>query len=121
MDAGAVAGLVAIGGGVISGLIDRTVVRVRLDRKATSISLLIVIGVRADGPKGAAGGSRGWAGRRPNRLVFGADALAEHQHQRVGVSGWFSIEVSPRSLSSSRCFATKSLTRRRMGRVEPSL
>src|SRR5437763_589170 len=30
---------------------DGTVVRVRLDRKATSISLLIVIGVRADGQK----------------------------------------------------------------------
>src|ERR1700738_35861 len=29
-----------------------TVVRVRLDRKATSISLLVVIGVRADGQKG---------------------------------------------------------------------
>jgi hypothetical protein len=29
-------------------ILDGTVVRVRLDRKATSISLLIVIGVRAD-------------------------------------------------------------------------
>lgn len=30
---------------------DGTVVRVRLDRKATSVSLLVVIGVRADGQK----------------------------------------------------------------------
>jgi transposase-like protein len=32
-------------------MLDGTVVRVRLDRKATSISLLVVIGVRADGQK----------------------------------------------------------------------
>ena len=32
-------------------ILDGTVVRVRLDRKATSISLLIVIGVREDGQK----------------------------------------------------------------------
>lgn len=32
-------------------ILDGTVVRVRLDRKATSISLLVVIGVRADGHK----------------------------------------------------------------------
>ena len=32
-------------------VLDGTVVRVRLDRKATAISLLVVIGVRADGQK----------------------------------------------------------------------
>src|SRR5205807_9285656 len=32
--------------------LDGTVVRVRLDRKATAISLLVVSGVRADGEKG---------------------------------------------------------------------
>ena len=32
-------------------VLDGTVVRVRLDRKATSISLLIVLGVRRDGQK----------------------------------------------------------------------
>ena len=32
-------------------ILDGTVVRVRLDRKATAISLLVVIGVRADGQK----------------------------------------------------------------------
>ena len=32
-------------------ILDRTVVRVRLDRKATAISLLVVNGVRADGQK----------------------------------------------------------------------
>jgi transposase-like protein len=31
--------------------LDGTVVRVRLDRKATSISLLVVLGIRADGQK----------------------------------------------------------------------
>ena len=32
-------------------ILDGTVVRVRLDRKATSISLLVVIGVRTDDQK----------------------------------------------------------------------
>ena len=32
-------------------ILDGTVVRVRLDRKATSISLLVALGVRADGQK----------------------------------------------------------------------
>ena len=32
-------------------ILDGTVVRVRLDRKSTAISLLVVIGVRADGQK----------------------------------------------------------------------
>src|SRR5246500_4702793 len=36
---------------IVRMILDGTVVRVRLDRKATSISLLIVIGVRADGQK----------------------------------------------------------------------
>jgi putative transposase len=36
---------------VVRLILDGTVVRVRLDRKATSISLLVVIGVRVDGQK----------------------------------------------------------------------
>jgi len=35
-------------------LLDGTVARVRLDKKATSISLLVALGVRADGPEDAA-------------------------------------------------------------------
>lgn len=34
---------------IVRLILDSTVVRVRLDRKATAISLLVVIGVRADG------------------------------------------------------------------------
>src|ERR1700683_1864729 len=37
---------------IVRLILDGTVVRVRLDRKATSISLLVVLGVGADGPKG---------------------------------------------------------------------
>src|SRR2546425_7566803 len=40
---------------IVRLILDGTVVRVRLDRKATSISLLVVIGVRAGGPKGFLG------------------------------------------------------------------
>jgi putative transposase len=36
---------------IVRLILDGTMVRVRLDRKATSISLLVVIGVRADGQK----------------------------------------------------------------------
>jgi transposase-like protein len=36
---------------IVRLILDGTVVRVRLDRRATSISLLVVIGVRADGQK----------------------------------------------------------------------
>src|SRR5437868_627420 len=36
---------------IVRVILDGTVVRVRLDRKATAISLLVVIGVRADGQK----------------------------------------------------------------------
>jgi putative transposase len=36
---------------IVRLILDGTVVRVRLDRKATSVSLLVVIGVRADGQK----------------------------------------------------------------------
>jgi transposase-like protein len=36
---------------IVRRILDRTMVRVRLDRKATSISLLVVLGVRADGQK----------------------------------------------------------------------
>jgi putative transposase len=39
------------GEGVARLILDGTVVRVRLDRKATSISLLVVLGVRRDGQK----------------------------------------------------------------------
>ena len=36
---------------IVRLILDGTVVRVRLDRKATSIALLVVIGVREDGQK----------------------------------------------------------------------
>src|SRR5262249_36911485 len=36
---------------IVRLILDGTVVRVRLDRKATAISLLVVVGVRADGQK----------------------------------------------------------------------
>src|SRR4051794_13116476 len=39
------------GEGIVRLILDGTVVKVRLDRKATSISLLVVLGVRRDGQK----------------------------------------------------------------------
>src|SRR4030088_733858 len=54
---------------IVRLILDGTVVRVRLDRKATSISLLVVLGVRADGlkvllPIQRMGGGRAGAWRR---------------------------------------------------------
>jgi transposase-like protein len=36
---------------IVRLILDGTVLRIRLDRKATSISLLVVLGVRADGQR----------------------------------------------------------------------
>ena len=47
---------------IVRLILDGTVVRVRLDRKATAISLLVVIGVRTDGQKVLLA-SRAWAER----------------------------------------------------------
>ena len=47
---------------IVRLILDGTVVRVRLDRKATAISLLVVIGVRATGRR-CCWRSRAWAGR----------------------------------------------------------
>ena len=48
---------------IVRLILDGTVVRVRLDRKAALISLLVVLGVRADGQKVLR--SRAWAARAP--------------------------------------------------------
>ena len=52
---------------VVGLILDGTVARVRLDKKATSVSLLVALGVRADGQKVLCSRSRPWAGkaRRP--------------------------------------------------------
>jgi len=52
---------------IVRLILDGTVVRVRLDRKATSISLLVVIGVRTDGQKVLLGGQE--HGRRKHRSL----------------------------------------------------
>ena len=43
---------------IVRLILDGTVVRVRLDRKATAISLLVVLGVRDDGQKVLLAGAR---------------------------------------------------------------
>src|SRR4051794_29164340 len=58
---------------VVRLILDGTVVRVRVDRKATSVSLLVVLGVRRDGQKvllavkDMGGRGRGRLARRPRR------------------------------------------------------
>ena len=48
-------------------ILDGTVVRVRLDRKATAISLLVALGVRADGQKVLLAVQATWAGKARRR------------------------------------------------------
>ena len=55
---------------IVRLILDGTVVRVRLDSKATSISLLVALGVRARRPEGAAGGQE--HGRRERGRLAGA-------------------------------------------------
>ena len=43
--------------GIVRLILDGTVVRARLDRKATAISLLVVLGAHRDGAEGAARGA----------------------------------------------------------------
>src|ERR1700741_2569908 len=68
---------------IVRLILDGTVVRVRLDRKATSISLLVVLGVRRDGQKvllavrNMGGGSEGaWRGLLDDLVSRGLQALS---------------------------------------------
>ena len=54
---------------IIRLILDGTVVRVRLDKKATSISLLVALGVRSDGQKVAGEQEHGW-GKRSSLAAF---------------------------------------------------
>ena len=73
---------------IVRLILDGTVVRVRLDRKATSISLLVVIGVREDGQKvllaiKSMGGESTEAWRtRPRRSHQARPATARVPHRR---------------------------------------
>ena len=64
---------------IVRLILDGTVARVRLDRKATSISLLVALGVRADGQKMLLAIKRAWAARarrpgaRCSTISCGAD------------------------------------------------
>ena len=80
---------------IVRLILDGTVVRVRLDRKATAISLLVVIGVRADGQKvllavKAMGGesTEAWRtrARRPDP-AWPAAARIPHRRRRARARG----------------------------------
>jgi putative transposase len=58
---------------VVRLILDGTVARVRLDKKATSVSLLVALGVRADGQKCCMGGKSEAAGRTLPTISSGAD------------------------------------------------
>jgi transposase-like protein len=74
---------------IVRLILDGTVVRVRLDRKATAISLLVVVGVRADGQKVLlAIKSMGGESSEAWRAVLddpGAWACPMHGHQQLSL------------------------------------
>jgi Transposase, Mutator family len=100
---------------IVRLILDGTVVRVRLDRKATSISLLVVLGVRTDGQKvllvvKAVGGEtkEGWQAvlddlvkrglRKPEFLIVDGGSGLEI-HQSADCLGWRNLRplaVAPR-------------------------
>ena len=96
---------------IVRLILDGTVVRVRLDRKATSISLLVVIGVREDGQKvkgehsvGVARQYCGQLGKQDNCQVAVSLSLAAcRTHEMNGqilkqmesTSAFFSNEIPP--------------------------
>jgi len=73
---------------IIRLILDGTVVRVRLDKKATSISLLVALGVRADGQKVLLA-IKNMAGRA-KRLggVAGQPGLARHEDAGTRCRRW---------------------------------
>ena len=106
---------------IVRLILDGTVVRVRLDRKATAISLLVVIGVRADGQKvllaikGMGGEStEAWRAvlddlirrglRRPEFLIVdGAPGL----DQAIAACGTACRFSAARSTSTATCWRTR--------------
>src|SRR6266446_8885298 len=109
---------------IVRLILDGTVVRVRLDRKATSISLLVVIGVREDGQKvllaiKQMGGesTEAWRTvlddlvkrglRRPELLIVDGGAGLESAIAAVGIACWYrdarciSTAISSRSPRSA--------------------
>jgi len=77
---------------IVRLILDGTVARVRLDKRATSISLLVALGVRADGETSAARDQdHGWGkpgglahAARRSRQARIADAGAGHRRWRAG-------------------------------------
>ena len=107
---------------VVRLILDGTVVRVRLDKKATSISLLVALGVRSDGQKVLLAIKNMGGQKRSGRAgLAGQPGLARHEdagtrHRRrrfrpgQGVGGALARCAS---LASARCTSTviSSLTR----------
>ena len=118
---------------IVRLILDGTVVRVRLDRKATSISLLVVIGVRVGRPEGAAcgqahgrGSRRGLAhpARRSGR-ARSAEAGTSHRRWRAGTGEgtrrrWDGVPVQRCTVHKLRnlvAHAPERLARRDRGRL----
>jgi hypothetical protein len=92
--------------GVDSVCSDGTVVRVRLDKKATSVSLLVVLGVREDGQKLllAVKNMGGETKERFSMASSSADCASPNsavtgwpgsRNEEYGISAYESVELTP--------------------------
>ena len=108
---------------IVRLILDGTVVRVRLDRKATSISLLVVLGVRADGQK-CCSRSRAWAARvpRPGALcsTISSSAGCRGPSSSSSMVRRGSTRPSPRSGTECRCNAARFTSTETFWRMPPS-
>ena len=71
---------------IVRLILDGTVVRVRLDRKATNLSLLVALGMRRDGQKVT--GARPSRGEKVERARCGAATVRKARFQNDLHSGW---------------------------------
>jgi putative transposase len=108
---------------IVRLILDGTVVRVRLDRKATSISLLVVIGVREDGQKVLlAIKSMGGRVKRPGApsSTISSSAASGGPSSSLLTAHRGSTRRLPRSLTACRCRGARFTSTGTCWRTPPS-
>ena len=103
---------------IVRLILDGTVVRVRLDRKATAISLLVVIGVRADGQKVLLAIKSMGVGISCGVFFFFYGLQHPSSSSSMARQGW--RPQSPPSGTACQCSAARSTSTATCWRMRPS-
>lgn len=109
---------------IVRLILDGTVVRVRLDRKATAISLLVIIGVRADGQKvllaiKSMGGESTEAWRAPCSTILSGVSCGGPSSSSSTARQGLRLR-SPRYGTACQCSAARSTSTATCWRMRPS-